>query len=200
MRGSYHDCDAAVVIDKSRGWLRSFEYLLHVEPQARLLICVRELGQIYGSVEAQHQRMILVDFPDHLANHDRYARADALLGKEDVVGSPLRAIEAVQDLAPEIQQRIHMAGFERLMSDPLAAMAEVYAWLGVKAHAFDPQGLHVHAHESDSHYQHKYLHQQHAAISAPEMHAIPRRIQLELERTYAWYYDNFYPQWQRLPT
>ena len=82
-----------------------------MEPDARLLICVRELGQVYGSIEAQHQRTILIDFPDHTANHDRYNRADVLFAKDGVIGNPLRAIEAVQDLAVPVQQRIQMQSY-----------------------------------------------------------------------------------------
>jgi sulfotransferase len=199
VRGWYAHCDKAVVIDKNRAWLRNFEYLLHIEPDARLLVCVRELGQIYGSVEAQHQRTILIDFPDHTANHDRYNRADALFAKDGVIGNPLRALEAVQDLPVAVQQRIHLVTFERLMRDPLATMDEVYKWIGVDAHRFDPERLTVRPHESDSHYRHKYPHRQRASIQMPTQHVVPVRIQKEVERTYSWFYDNFYRDWSGLP-
>lgn len=197
VRGWFADCDKAVVIDKNRGWLRNFEYLLAVEPDARLLVCVRELGQIYGSVEAQHQRTILIDFPDHTANHDRYNRADVLFAKDGVIGNPLRAIEAVQDLAPDIQQRIHLVNFERLMNDAVTVMAEVYKFIDLEPHMFDPKNLAVHMHESDSHYRQKYPHRQHATIEPPQQHVIPARIQTEIEKTYGWYYDHFYPDFKR---
>lgn len=197
LRGWYDGCDKAVVVDKNRGWLRAIEYLLHVEPDARLLVCVRELGQVYGSVEAQHQKTILIDFPDHSANHDRYARADVLFAKDGVIGNPLRALEAVQDLPPEIQQRIHLVYFERLMRDPVGTMAEAFRFIGVPPHRFDPDRLTVRPHESDSHYRHKFTHRQHSTIAAPTLHAIPPRIQAEIEKTYAWYYGHFYPDWPR---
>jgi sulfotransferase len=195
----YHDCDKPVVVDKNRGWLRNFEYLLALEPDARLLVCVRELGQIYGSVEAQHQRTILLDFPDHTANHDRYNRADVLFAKDGVIGNPLRAIEAIQDLNKDVQQRIRVVLFERLMRDPVATMAEIFEWLALPAHRVDPGKLSVRRHESDSYYRHKYLHRQYAKIEPPSLHTIPARIQGEIERTYAWYYDHIYPDWKRLP-
>jgi sulfotransferase len=163
-----------------------------------LLVCVRELGQVYGSIEAQHQRTILIDFPDHTANHDRYNRADVLFAKDGVIGNPLRALEAVQDLAVPIQQRIHLVIFERLARDPLAAMADVYKFLEIEPAQFDPKKLRVRPHESDSHYRHKYPHRQYASIEAPVQHAIPARIQTEIEKTYAWYYDNFYSDWKRI--
>lgn len=195
MHGWYQHCDKDVVIDKNRGWLRNIEYLLHVQPDARLLICVRELGQIYGSIEAQHQRTILIDFADHTAGQDRYSRADTLFSQEGVIGSALRAIEAVQDLPEAVQQRIHVVIFERLMHDPLATMAEIYKWLGTGPHRFDPQQLRVRPHESDSHYRYKYPHPQRTSILEPAAHRIPTRIQGELEKTYPWFYEHFYSGW-----
>jgi len=198
VRGWYHDCDKPLVVDKNRAWLRNFEYLLALEPDARLLVCVRELGQVYGSVEAQHQRTILIDFPDHTANHDRYNRADTLFAKDGVIGNPLRAIEAIQDFGVDVQQRIRVVKFEQLLADPQASMAETFAWLGLPAQRIDPRQLTVRRHESDSHYRHKYPHQQYASIEPSARHAIPARIQSEIERTYAWYYDHIYADWQRL--
>lgn len=196
MSGWYQHCDKDIVIDKNRGWLRNIEYLLHVQPDARLLICVRELGQIYGSIEAQHQRTILIDFADHTAGLDRYARADALFSKEGVIGSSLHAIEAVQDLPATVQQRIHVVIFERLMSDPLATMEEIHTFIGAEPHRFDPQHLGVRPHESDSHYRHKYPHSQRGSILEPVAHGVPMRIQIELEKAYPWFYEHFYPGWE----
>jgi sulfotransferase len=158
---------------------------------------VRELGQVYGSIEAQHQRTILIDFPDHTANHDRYNRADVLFAKDGVIGNPLRALEAVQDLAVPIQQRIHLVIFERLVRDPVAAMADVYKFLDIDPAPLDPKKLRVRPHESDSHYRHKYPHRQYASIETPTQHSIPARIQTEIEKTYGWYYDNFYSSWKK---
>jgi sulfotransferase len=70
LRGWNHDVQKKSVVDKNRAWLHAVELLLSIEPDAQLVVCLRELGQIYGSIEAQHQRTILVDFIDHLADFD----------------------------------------------------------------------------------------------------------------------------------
>ena len=54
LRGWHHDCNQKAVVDKDRAWRHAIELLLHIEPDARLIVCLRELGQIYGSIEAQH--------------------------------------------------------------------------------------------------------------------------------------------------
>src|ERR1700722_17778020 len=67
VRGWHHESVKKIVVDKNRAWLHAIELLLHIEPNAKLIVCLRDLAQIYGSIEAQHQRTILVDFIDHLA-------------------------------------------------------------------------------------------------------------------------------------
>ena len=71
LHGWHAGCGKPVVVDENRAWLHCIELLLHLEPEARLVISIRELGQIYGSIEAQHQKTILLDFIDHLADFDR---------------------------------------------------------------------------------------------------------------------------------
>jgi sulfotransferase len=200
MRGFLHGWHAAsdtpVVVDKNRAWLHCIELLLHLEPEARLVISIRELGQIYGSIESQHQKTILVDFIDHLADFDRFGRADQLFAKDKAIGAPLSSIQAVQDLPQSVKDCIYFVKFEDLMARPADTMNRVYAWIGVSPHAIDPERLRVRPHESDSHYRHKYLHRQQERIAAPKQHDIPPRIQELIKHACGWYYDWFYPEFK----
>ncbi len=194
LRGWYGDCDKPVVVDKNRAWLHCIELLLHLDPEARLLISIRELGQIYGSVESQHQKTILMDFIDHLADYDRFGRADQLFAKDKSIGAPLSSIQAVQDLPQTVKERLFFVKFEDLVSQPKETMSRIYAWLEVAPHSIDPNLLTVRPHESDSHYRHKYLHRQQGSISPPNRHEIPPRIQNQIEQACGWYYEWFYPK------
>lgn len=193
LRGWHHDGGAhRVVIDKNRAWLHAVELLLHIEPNAKLIVCVRELGQIYGSIEAQHQRTILVDFIDHLADYDRFGRADALFAKDRVIGAPLIALQAVLDLPEAVKQRLYFVRFEDLVAQPVKCMTHLYAWLGLSPFEIDPQRLTTGTQESDSHYRMKYPHRQSTRIVAPTPHVVPPRIQKQIERVWAWFYGLYY--------
>lgn len=181
-------------MDKNRAWLHCIEFLLHLEPEARLIITIRELGQIYGSIEAQHQKTILVDFIDHLADYDRFGRADQLFAKDKAIGSPLSSILAVQDLPQAVKDRIYFVKFEDLISSNKKTMSQIYAWLGVSPHDIDAGNLTVRPHESDSHYRHKYLHNQQTRINPLKRHEIPLRIQSLIQKACGWYYELFYPK------
>ncbi|RKP47844.1 sulfotransferase family protein [Pararobbsia silviterrae] len=193
LHGWHHDCERPVVVDKNRAWLHAVEMLLHLEPNAKLIVCVRELGQIYGSIEAQHQRTILIDFPDHLADYDRFGRADMLFAKDKVIGIPLASLHAVTDLPKAVQKCLYFLRFEDLMARPADCMSHIYQWLGVSPLRIDPEAISTGIQESDSHFRMKYLHTQHARIAPPTHHDIAPRIQARIESAYAWFYQLYYP-------
>lgn len=194
LRGWYRDSGKKAVVDKNRAWLHAIELLLHIEPEARLVVCLRELGQVYGSIEAQHQRTILVDFIDHLADFDRFGRADMLFAKDKAIGAPLISLHAVPDLPKKVQERLYFVRFEDLVGNPVECMSHLYAWLGLPAFRIDPASLKVGIRESDSHYHMKYMHTQSERIVKPGRHDIPPRIQAHIEAACAWYYQLYYPQ------
>jgi sulfotransferase len=195
LRGWHHDCRKRAVIDKNRAWLHAIELLLHIEPDARLIVCLRDLTQIYGSIEAQHQRTILVDFIDHLADFDRFGRADMLFAKDKAIGSPLISLHAVPDLPKAVQERLYFLRFEDLMERPAECMSHLYAWMGLAPFAVDPGRLTVGVPESDSHYHMKYPHTQSSSVARPRRHEVPPRIQAQIEGAYSWYYALYYPQY-----
>ncbi len=193
LRGWYDGVDRRVVVDKNRAWLQVVELVMELAPEARLVVCLRELGQVYGSIEAQHQKTMLLDFVDRLADHDRLARADLLFGKDKAIGAPLSSINAIQELSPKVRERLYFLRFEDLVARPEACMSHLFAWLGLSPHAIDPTALRPRPHESDSHYHMKYLHRQSSSIAVPPRHEIPPRIQSFIENACAWYYQRYYP-------
>ena len=193
LRG-WHGGDKNVVVDKNRAWLHAIELLLHIEPEAKLIVCLRDLGQIYGSIEAQHQRTILVDFIDHLADFDRFGRADMLFAKDKAIGAPLLSLHAVLDLPKKVQEHLYFVRFEDMMAQPATCMSHIYSWLGVTPLEINPEQLNVGIRESDSHYRMKYSHKQSTRITAPQRHDIPPRIQAQIETACAWYYQLYYPK------
>ncbi len=193
VRGWYRDCGKKLVADKNRAWLHAVELLLQLEPDAKLIVCLRELGQIYGSIEAQHQRTILMDFIDELADFDRFGRAEVLFANDRTIGAPLTSLQAVADLPREVQNHLYMLRFEDMVERPVELMSQLYSWLGVSPLTVDPERVATIAvSESDSHYSMKYLHTQSERVAKPHRHQIPPRIQAQIEKEYAWYYQYFY--------
>lgn len=193
VEGWLGDTDRPWAVDKNRGWLAQIETVQSFDPDFRMLVCVRELGQVLGSIEAQHARTQLLDFPDHLAHLSRYARADKFMAADGLIGGPLKSIEALQDVPADWQRQIYYVVFEHLMTEPVAAMQDLHRWLGLTPTPFDPQSLPVKPHESDSHYRFKYRHRTFARLQPPAPHPVPPRIARDLQQHFRDYYQTFYP-------
>jgi sulfotransferase len=200
LRGWNRDCGKKVVVDKNRAWLHAVELLLQIEPSAKLVVCVRELGQVYGSIEAQHQRTILMDFIDHLADFDRAGRADMLFAKDKAIGAPLISLHAVPDLPKAVQERLYFLRFEDLVERPAELMSQIFRWLEIAPLQINPEKLMAMGpQESDSHYGMKFQHRQSERLLKPKKHDIPPRIQAQIETACAWYYQYFYPKREPAP-
>ncbi len=186
---------AGVVVDKNRGWLAMVETLEVLHPNFMILVCVRDLAQILGSIEAQHDRTRLIDFPDHIDAHNPFVRADRLFGRGGIVGGPLSSIEYARQIKnPAIQDRILYVPFEYLVDNVVQAMREIYAKLGVEPLDVDPSNLKVTPHESDSYYRFKYRHKTYPALQKPEVHGVMPGIAQSLRNRFKWYYQAFYPE------
>lgn len=193
LRGWLGGQGRALVVDKNRAWLHCIEMLLALAPETKMIVCLRDLAQIYGSIEAQHQKTILLDFNDGLADFDRFGRADALFAKGRVIGDALASISAFADLPPAVQQRIYFMRYEDLARAPGKAMAHLFDWLGVPAHAIDLENLPVGPAESDSYYRLKYPHTRARRFAPATRHEIPDRIERQIRTACQWYYDKWYP-------
>lgn len=193
INGWFAETDRPVVVDKNRGWLRMVETVKLLDPDFRMLVCIRDLRQVFGSIEAQHHKTLLLDFPDHIAPHSAYERADALFGKEGVIGGPLKSIEYLfKDVDPALRERTGFVAFEALVSDPAETMRLLYRWLDLPPAPFDPQHLIVGPHESDSYYRWKYRHNMQTGIRSPAPRAISPRIEQEILKNFGWFFEQFY--------
>lgn len=196
INGWTEETDRPLVVDKNRSWLGMVQTVQLLDPDFRMLVCVRDPIQILGSIEAQHQKTILLDFPDHMAPNSAWFRGDALFSNGGVVGGPLRAIENMQDIPDDsgVKERVFFVLFERLMNDPVAEMSRIFNWLGVPDCVIDPASLPVKPHESDSYYRYKYRHATHSKITPPAPHRVSPRIAREIFYKYRWFYDSLYPE------
>jgi sulfotransferase len=194
INGWFAETDRPVVVDKNRGWLGMLDTVNLLDPNFRMIVCLRDLRQIYGSIEAQHQKTLLLDFPDHMAPNSAYARADALLGPEGVIGGPLRSIQNLQDVPEVLRSKLCYVAFEALTSNPTETMRALFRWLELPEARIDPNRLQVKPHESDSYYRFKYRHQTYPTIEPPQPHLIPPRIEQELLKNFNWFFEQFYSE------
>ena len=194
VNGWFMETERPCVVDKNRAWIGMIETVNLIDPEFRMLVCLRDLVQVFGSVETQHKKTLLLDFPDHMAPNSVYYRADTLFKNDGVIGGPLRGLENLHDISDDkIKGKIFYVSFEALINKPNEVMKTIYEWLGLPVVGFDVSNLPMKPHESDSFYRFKYPHKTYSAIKPPAPHVVPERVAREIFKKYRWYYQDFYP-------
>lgn len=144
-----------VIFDKSRGWALNSLMLHKLYPDAKLIVMVRDLRNVFASIEKQHQKNPLFDETTDPAQKTIYHKADTMLSKEGVIGSPIIGIE---DLIRRKTKNTLFIKYEDLASDPEKKMKELYSFINIPY--FDHQFNNVinTAIDPDAFYLNKYPH------------------------------------------
>lgn len=181
-------------IDKNRGWLFCVETLKNLYPEFKMIVCLRDLREIYASIEKQHRKTMLLDFPDHMEHNLVDARAASLFADTGIIGSPVKAMYNVGDV-PEISKHLFYLRFEDLLSDPNATLKSLTQWIGLEDHAFNLKKIKQVTKESDSYYRFKYPHRIKSKFESPNTNLsdFSPRILAQVLNQFNWYYANFYP-------
>lgn len=198
MDGWYKGIDEPYVVDKNRAWLLHIETLLHLKPDAKVIVTLRDLTQVYASIENQHQKTLLLDFIDGLAHLSGPERADVIFNNTHVLGMALKGISALDHLPESIRSRVYIVRFEDLTEEPAAVMSGLFRFIGLRDFDLDVTNLKVTPGESDSHYNFKFMHRQQSYVKRAEIHHVPPALEEGIRREYAWFYNRFYTS--RQPT
>ena len=92
-----------------------------------------------------------------------------------------------------MKQRLYFVRFEDLVAQPASACRIcTHGWDWRRSRSIREQ-LTMGMQESDSHYRMKYPHRQSTRIATPTPHAVPPRIQKQIETVWAWFYRLYYP-------
>jgi sulfotransferase len=194
INGWFEECSEAVVVDKNRAWLGMIDIASVIDPECRFVVCLRELGQLFGSIEVQHQKTVLLDSSDNTAGMTPYGRATAYFKDGGLVASCLSNIESsIEDLSESLRSRIYYLKYEGLMANPLATMQQLSEFLQLPLFEFDPNNLRTLAGEADSHYRYKFTHTTHDHLRPASEYRIPERTRLGLIGQHNWFYRVFYP-------
>lgn len=195
INGWFEETDKPIVVDKNRAWVSMLQTLFELDPDYKIILCVRDLVQLYGSIDDQHRKTILVSYSDPLTTNSSWYRADQAYSPSGVVGGPLRALENLQDIDGYYlaDKRIYFLKYEELVTNTSKELDKIATFLNISSFDIDLQNLEVKKHESDSHYRYKFRHNTYGSMKPIKLHKVPIRIATEIVQKFSWYFDYFYP-------
>ena len=92
------DTVTPIVVDKNREWIFGVEWLRELDPDFKIIVTLRDLRDVYTSIEKRHRSTLFLDFPDHMEHNSVDVRANALFSDGGLVGSILKGIQNFADI------------------------------------------------------------------------------------------------------
>jgi len=190
------ESDKKFVLDKNRAWLTTAELVRSLYSNMKMIVCLRDPRSIFASIERQHRKTLMLDFPDHMDSHIVDNRASSLFDNGGVVGAPLKALNNLGDL-PNISKHIFIFRYEDFAAAPQNVMENLLTWMGAESFKFNLADIKQITHESDSYHRFKYSHKIKSKFVAAKSFAveddpISPRILEEIVNRFAWFYSAYY--------
>ena len=156
LRCSRAFCDAwnntdKIVFNKSRGWALNLLALKEIYPDAKIIVLVRDLREIFASFEKQHRKNpLLEDYPVREITQ----RAVNMFSDEGMIGGPLKGVEDILNR----KQEVHWVKYEDFVRHPMESMERMYCYLDQPSFDHDFEEVVNTATDPDHLYLHKFPH------------------------------------------
>ena len=152
---AWHRSDK-LVFDKSRGWSNNILMLQKLYPEAKTIVMVRDLRNVFASIEKQHRKFPLLDEAEDMNGKTLYTRADTMFGPEGIIGGPLVGID---DILRRKHKNILFVKCEDLTDNPEAGLREIYDFIEEPMYEHDLYDVEDTSTDPDGFYLWKYPHE-----------------------------------------
>ena len=150
--GWYHD--NRVIFDKSRGWLHHFPILRKLYSNSKIICCVRDLREVYASIEKQYLKNPLLDDTTTPLQKGVWERADIMFKKDGVIG---HCVEGMLDMDRR-KAGAFCIPFDSFVENPEELFIALYDYLEQPYFEHDFENVENVATDVDGLYLHKFPH------------------------------------------
>jgi hypothetical protein len=162
---SWHQRDDGreVIFDKSRGWSHQVMAFRHVYPNSKILVMVRDLREIFASLEKQHRKNPLFDYAQKPEQKTMMGRAQFAFSNQGIVGGPLNGVYDIINR----KLSVNFVRYEKLVNHPKAMIRDIYEILEEDNFEHDFENIQNTATDPDAFYLHKFPHEGSGKIEPP---------------------------------
>jgi sulfotransferase len=145
--------DRPVCVDKSRGWIREYDWLSTFHPNPKVLVCVRDLRAILSSMEKKWLKNPHYHRPELGADPTGMKMAN-IQGRITQWLNSVPVGTAVTHLLGLVEQgkhsRLHIVRFEELTTQPQQVLDGIYDYLEEPRFTHDFANVEQRTHENDA--------------------------------------------------
>lgn len=183
----YGNISEPVVFDKSRAWNIHNDLFTDLFPDGKMIVCVRDLREVFASVEKQEAKNSILTYAKPLVDD----RADLVFQPDQMIGS---AVNGVMDLVRKDRKNVLFVKHDNLVKDPKQTMKDIYAFLGEEYFEHDFEDVKNVATDLDALYLNKFPHEGCGKVEwrDPEVGRwVPQDIQQTIQQRYPRYQQKF---------
>lgn len=160
--GFYEHRPEAVVIDKGRGWATRPALLGQIDPEARMIVCVRDPRDVVASIIRRDRETALFAAEFGLAIQDQVTNLTSI---EGIVGGPIHFVESML----RTNTPAAWVAFERLAANPDLVLERLSDALGLDAHKWDFKNVENTSTDLDALYNGKFPHVGAGEVTPPKV-------------------------------
>lgn len=144
-----------IIFDKSRGWLYNMLLLRALYPNSKAIVIVRDLRDVFASVEKQHRKTAIFDEASNISLKTIAGRAELMFNNDGLIGGPLVGINDIINR----NLNVFWLRYEDLISNPYETLLLVYKYLGQPYFEHDLNNIENTATDPDWIYSFKFPHE-----------------------------------------
>ena len=152
---AWYEGEDKIVFDKSRGWGHNALLLKQLYPDAALIVMVRDLREVFASIEKRHRQSPILDHANNPVEKEIYTRADQMFGPQGMIGLPLRGI---LDMMQRNIDKTLIIQYETFVANPQMVVEKIYAVIGEKPYEHNFEDVKSTATDLDVLYLDKFPH------------------------------------------
>ena len=144
-----------IIFDKSRAWSLNSLSLKKLYPDSKLIVMVRDLRNVFASIEKQHRKNPLLDDAQNAIQKTVFDRANRMFSEQGLIGGPILGIE---DLIRRKPPGVVYVQYESMAADPNGVFEKIYTELDETLFEHDFENIENTAEDPDGFYLHKFPH------------------------------------------
>jgi sulfotransferase len=134
--GFYEDVDKPVVFNTNRAWTLLTTPIHELYPQAKFIVCVRDINWILDSFELAHRRNpFATNTVTGGLDGTVYSRTNLLMEEQGIVGFPYVGIK--QAITGPDRNLLMLLEYDQLTKNPEASLRAIYNFIGESHYAHD---------------------------------------------------------------
>ena len=199
LRGFFEgSTERSVCVDKSRGWLPYYDWLCDIQPQPKILVCVRDLRAILSSMEKRWRKHPHLQRPDEDSTGLKMSTVQSRVAhwlNSVPVGNAITTLMGAVEAGHH--RSVHIVRFEDLTTKPEQTLQRIYAYLEEVPFAHNFENVVQTTLEDDSQYgiygDHR-IRQKVAPVASDYHETLGKELSNIIKADNASFYATFYPE------